>query len=280
MFIGIDLGTSGVKAVLLDRDGQVRFTSVQPIGISRPQPRWSEQDPEEWWTATSTAVAELLAQAEAAGVATAKIEAIGLTGQMHGATLLDEKGKVLRPAILWNDGRSDIECAELEAAAPQLHVEAGNLAMPGFTAPKLLWVRKHEPEIFARVAQVLLPKDYLRYRLTGIFATDPSDAAGTLWLDVAKRDYSETLLKVCGLTRDQMPKSIGNRMKPYDRTARASPPIVRLRAITVPGSTHSGGVRARAAATSTRRAQYRAALRRCRAEWTAPESAIQDTGRT
>jgi xylulokinase len=206
MFIGIDLGTSGVKAVLLDRDGQVRFTSVQPIGISRPQPRWSEQDPEEWWTATSTAVADLLAQAEAAGIVVNKIEAIGLTGQMHGATLLDAKGKVLRPAILWNDGRSDIECAELEAAAPQLHVEAGNLAMPGFTAPKLLWVRKHEPEIFARVAQVLLPKDYLRYRLSGNFATDPSDAAGTLWLDVAKRDYSDALLSVCGLSRAQMPK--------------------------------------------------------------------------
>jgi xylulokinase len=206
MFIGIDLGTSGVKAVLLDREGQVRCTASQPLTVSRPQPLWSEQAPQDWWTAASAAIADLLEQAPAAGIVPGRIEALGLTGQMHGATLLDAYGKVLRPAILWNDGRSAIECAELEAAAPQLHAEAGNLAMPGFTAPKLLWVRKHEPEIFARIAQVLLPKDYLRYQLTGDFATDPSDAAGTLWLDVAKRDYSDSLLAACGLSREQMPK--------------------------------------------------------------------------
>ena len=213
MFIGIDLGTSGVKAVLLDRDGRVRCTAQHALSVSRPHPRWSEQAPADWWRATSAALGGLLAQVRVKGIDAHRIEAIGLTGQMHGATLLDEKGEVLRPAILWNDGRSDVECVELEAAVPQLHRIAGNLAMPGFTAPKLLWVRKHEPEIFARVAMVLLPKDYLRYRLTGDFATDPSDAAGTLWLDVAKRDYSDVLLDACGLSREQMPKVYeGNRV--------------------------------------------------------------------
>jgi xylulokinase len=213
MFIGIDLGTSGVKAVLLDRDGQVRCTASQALSLSRPQPRWSEQAPHDWWNATTHVLADLLSQARAAGIGPAQIEALGLTGQMHGATLLDRQGEVLRPAILWNDGRSDVECRELETAVPQLRKIAGNMAMPGFTAPKLLWVRKHEPEIFARIAQVLLPKDYLRYRLTGDFATDPSDAAGTLWLDVQQRDYSNALLAACGLSREQMPKVFeGNRI--------------------------------------------------------------------
>ncbi|RFU45532.1 xylulokinase [Paraburkholderia sp. DHOC27] len=213
MFIGIDLGTSGVKAVLLDRDGRVRCTASQALTVSRPHPRWSEQAPQDWWGATTRALADLLAQARTAGIDAAQIEALGLTGQMHGATLLDAQGEVLRPAILWNDGRSDVECRELEIAAPQLREIAGNMAMPGFTAPKLLWVRKHEPEIFARIAQVLLPKDYLRYRLTGDFATDPSDAAGTLWLDVEQRDYSGALLAACGLSREQMPAVFeGNRI--------------------------------------------------------------------
>lgn len=213
MFIGIDLGTSGVKAVLLDRDGHVRCTATHALAVSRPQPRWSEQSPHDWWAATTAAMEDLLAQAQAAGIERAGIEAIGLTGQMHGATLLDANGDVLRPAILWNDGRSDTECVELEVSVPQLHQIAGNLAMPGFTAPKLLWVRKHEPDCFARIAKVLLPKDYLRYRLTGGFATDPSDAAGTLWLDVAKRDYSDVLLAACGLSREQMPDVFeGNRV--------------------------------------------------------------------
>jgi len=200
MFIGIDLGTSGVKAVLLDRNGQVRASASHSLSVSRPQPRWSEQAPQDWWQASTAALAELLAQARAAGIGAQQIEALGLTGQMHGATLLDAQGDVLRPAILWNDGRSDVECRELETAVPQLRSVAGNLAMPGFTAPKL------EPEIFARIAHVLLPKDYLRYRLTGGFATDASDAAGTLWLDMAKRDYSAALLGACGLSQEQMPK--------------------------------------------------------------------------
>jgi xylulokinase len=213
MFIGIDLGTSGVKAVLLDRDGRVRCTATHALSVSRPHPRWSEQAPQDWWNATTRALADLLGEARAAAIDPAQIEALGLTGQMHGATLLDERGEVLRPAILWNDGRSDTECRELETTAPQLRKIAGNMAMPGFTAPKLLWVRKHEPEIFARISHVLLPKDYLRYQLTGAFATDPSDAAGTLWLDVEQRDYSGALLDACGLSREQMPEVFeGNRI--------------------------------------------------------------------
>jgi xylulokinase len=213
MFIGIDLGTSGVKAVLLDRDGHVRASTSEALTVSRPQPRWSEQAPADWWRACTTALGALLDSARAAGIGADQVEALGLTGQMHGATLLDAHGDVLRPAILWNDGRSGRECLELEAAVPDLHAIAGNLAMPGFTAPKLLWVRKHEPELFARIAHVLLPKDYLRYQLTGDFATDPSDAAGTLWLDIARRDYSDGLLAACGLSREQMPKVFeGNRI--------------------------------------------------------------------
>ncbi len=206
MFIGIDLGTSGVKAVLLDRAGDVLGSASAPLTASRAQPRWSEQNPQDWWRATQRALHELLETVRGNGIDTNAIEALGLTGQMHGATLLDARGEVLRPAILWNDGRSDAECIELERVAPELHALAGNLAMPGFTAPKLLWVKKHEPEVFSRIAQVLLPKDYLRWRLTGVFATDPSDAAGTLWLDVARRDYSDALLKACSLTRAQMPE--------------------------------------------------------------------------
>ncbi|WP_343726877.1 xylulokinase [Burkholderia seminalis] len=213
MYIGVDLGTSGVKAVLLDRDGAVRASASQALTVSRPHPRWSEQAPRDWWDAACGALAALVADARAAGIDPHDIGAIGLTGQMHGATLLDARGDVLRPAILWNDGRADAECAELERLAPTLRAVAGNLAMPGFTAPKLLWVRRHEPDVFARIAHVLLPKDYLRYRLTGTFATDPSDAAGTLWLDVAKRDYDDGLLAACGLSRAQVPAVFeGNRI--------------------------------------------------------------------
>jgi len=204
MFIGIDLGTSGVKAVLLDRDGGLRARVLAPLSVSQPYPRWSEQDPEQWWQATLNAMDQLLQQVAKLGLAPAAIEAIGLSGQMHGATLLDARGQALRPAILWNDGRSDAECAELESLT-NFRAITGNLAMPGFTAPKLLWLRKHEPEVFARIDKVLLPKDYLRYRLSGDFATDPSDAAGTLWLDVARRAWNPAMLAACGLDSGQMP---------------------------------------------------------------------------
>ncbi len=202
MFLGIDLGTSGVKALLVDGDERIVAQGHGALTVSRPQPLWSEQNPEDWWQATLAALAELRAATPAAMAA---VRGIGLSGQMHGATLLDAQDRVLRPAILWNDGRAMAECAEIERRLPTSRDIAGNIAMPGFTAPKLLWVANHEPEIFARVAKVLLPKDYLRLRLTGEHASEMSDAAGTLWLDVAKRDWSDNLLAATGLNRGHMP---------------------------------------------------------------------------
>ncbi|MCB2076574.1 MAG: xylulokinase [Novosphingobium sp.] len=199
MFLGIDIGTSGVKAVLLREDGSVAFQSAAPIDVSRPQPLWSEQDPEDWWAATRAAVLAIDA------VSRSRVAGIGLAGQMHGATLLGTDDRPLRPAILWNDGRSFAECAELEAIEPCSREITGNLAMPGFTAPKLAWVRKHEPAIFEQVGTVLLPKDYVRLRMTGEKASDMSDSAGTLWLDVAGRDWSDAMLAATGLVRSQMP---------------------------------------------------------------------------
>ena len=201
MFIGIDLGTSGVKVVLMDAQGNVVATETSPLQVSRPQPLWSEQDPESWWQALDSAMQALSAQQDLRAV-----QAIGLSGQMHGATLLDSANQVLRPAMLWNDGRSEAQCRELEQKVPDSRLITGNLMMPGFTAPKLLWVQQHEPAIFSQIAHVLLPKDYLRWRLSGDFATDMSDAAGTMWLDVAQRDWSDVMLHACDLSRDQMPQ--------------------------------------------------------------------------
>lgn len=202
MYLGIDLGTSAVKALLLARDGSVVAQADSPLEVSRPHALWSEQDPETWWNAVNDAVSQIR---QAKPDALAAVRAVGLSGQMHGATLLDADDTVLRPAILWNDGRSGEECTELEAAVPDARTLTGNIAMPGFTAPKLLWVRKHEPEVFEKVAKVLLPKDYVRLRMTGDYVSDKSDSAGTLWLDVAGRDWSDTMLEACGLDRSHMP---------------------------------------------------------------------------
>ena len=202
MYLGIDLGTSEVKALVIDENNEVIASHSAPLSIQRPHPHWSEQSPQSWWEATEYLMATLREKCAQHWPA---IQAIGLSGQMHGAVLLDAEGEVIRPAILWNDTRCAAECAELEEMAPELHQVAGNLAMPGFTAPKLLWVRRHEPQYFQRTATVLLPKDYLRYRMTGKKVSDMSDAAGTLWLDVAKRDWSDSLLDKCGLSRSQMP---------------------------------------------------------------------------
>ena len=200
MYIGIDLGTSGVKAILLNEQGDVVASHTEKLTVSRPHPLWSEQDPEQWWSATDRAVKALGQQHSLR-----EVKALGIAGQMHGATLLDEQQKVLRPAILWNDGRCGEECVMLENQVPQSRAITGNLMMPGFTAPKLLWVQRHEPEIFNQIDKVLLPKDYLRLRMTGDFASDMSDAAGTMWLDVAKRDWSDVMLAACKLTRAHMP---------------------------------------------------------------------------
>ena len=205
MFLGLDYGTSEVKALLMNRAGQIIATQGAPLTVSRPQAMWSEQDPADWWAATIVALERLRTQVPNEY---AHVQAIGLSGQMHGAVLLDEHHQVLRPAILWNDVRSHVECDELTAAVPNLHTLAGNLAMPGFTAPKLLWVAKHEPEVFAATRKVLLPKDYIRFLLTGEFVSEMSDAAGTLWLDVSKRDWSDELLAATKLDRSYMPSLV------------------------------------------------------------------------
>jgi len=202
MYLGIDLGTSSLKALLLADDGRIVAQHGAPLEVSRPHPQWSEQSPSDWWRALGLALGEL---ARTHAGAMRAVRAIGLSGQMHGAVLLDAHGDVLRPAILWNDGRSEPQCAQLTERAPRLAQITGNLAMPGFTAPKLLWVREHEPQVFAKVAKVLLPKDWLRLKLSGECLTDCSDASGTLWLDVGARDWSDELLDACGLTRAQMP---------------------------------------------------------------------------
>lgn len=200
MFLGIDIGTSGVKAVVLDEAGAVVGQGTTALTVQRPHPLWSEQHPETWWRATEAAVGAIDPAVRRS------VRGVGVAGQMHGATLLGPDDRPLRPAILWNDGRSFAECEAMEMAAPELRAIAGNIAMPGFTAPKLLWVRDHEPEIFAQVATVLLPKDYVRLAMTGDKASDLSDSAGTLWLDVGARRWSDALLDACGLTEAQMPR--------------------------------------------------------------------------
>ena len=203
MYLGLDFGTSSVKGVLIDAKQKILATATSPLKVSRPHPGWSEQSPESWWKAATAVIRDLARQKPKA---IAAVEGIGMSGQQHGATLLDEAGKVLRPCILWNDARSFQECKDILAACPEAMAITGNIPLAGFTAPKLMWVKKHEPEIFAKVAKVLLPKDYIRYRMTGVFASDMSDAAGTYWLDVAKRQWSDAMLQATGMRRDQMPE--------------------------------------------------------------------------
>jgi xylulokinase len=200
MYLGIDIGTSSVKAILMDEGGVVVEQASAPLTVSRPHPLWSEQDPADWWAATQKAVCALDGKRRAA------VMAIGLSGQMHGATLLGADDHVLCPAILWNDGRSAAQCAALEDSISDLGQITGNRAMPGFTAPKLQWVRENEPDIFAQIKTVLLPKDYVRLCMTGDRASDMSDSAGTLWLDVGNRDWSDVMLRATGLDRSHMPK--------------------------------------------------------------------------
>ena len=205
MFLGLDYGTSAVKALLVDGEQRVVGSASVALTVGRPAPGHSEQDPEAWWRATLDAVDTLR---RAHGPALAAVSGIGLSGQMHGAVLLDASGAVLRPAILWNDVRSTAECAAFEAAFPEARAVTGNIAMPGFTAPKLLWVRAHEPRVFAAIRTVLLPKAWIRYRLTGELIEEMSDASGTLWLDVGARDWSDAALAATGLGRSAMPRLV------------------------------------------------------------------------
>jgi len=201
MYLGIDLGTSGVKALLIDGDQRVVGTGHGELDVTRPHPGWSEQDPAHWIRATEEAIGALKAS-HARDLAS--VRGVGLSGQMHGATLIDDSDAVLRPCILWNDTRSFAEAAALDAR-PEFRSLTGNIVFPGFTAPKLAWVSRHEPEIFARIRRVLLPKDYLRLWLTGEYISEMSDSAGTAWLDVARRAWAPALLDATGMREDQMP---------------------------------------------------------------------------
>lgn len=204
MYLGLDLGTSGVKAMLIDGDQRIVGSASGVLDVSRPHPGWSEQDPADWVRATEEAIAGLKATHPAE---LAAVRGIGLSGQMHGATLLDAEDRVLRPCILWNDTRSFREAAALDAD-PQFRAITGNIVFPGFTAPKLAWVRVNEPDIFAKVRWVLLPKDYLRLWLTGEHMSEMSDSAGTAWLDTGKRQWSESLLAATGMEERQMPSLV------------------------------------------------------------------------
>lgn len=204
MYLGIDLGTSELKVLLLDERQNVIAVAHESLSVSRPQPLWSEQNPQDWWGAVERAMARLK-QSHASRLAA--VRGIGLSGQMHGAVLLDKQDQVLRPAILWNDVRAGAQCAMLERVADFREI-TGNLAMPGFTAPKLLWIAQYEPDIFSNISKILLPKDYLRLRLCGEHISEMSDASGTLWLDVKQRDWSDAMLGACGLRRTQMPRLI------------------------------------------------------------------------
>jgi len=212
MYIGLDLGTSALKGILIDGDQVIRAEASAPLTVQRPHGGWSEQNPSDWIAACETVLSALSDEG------LDKVRGIGLSGHMHGATLIDKSDQVLRPCILWNDTRSYIEAADLDSN-PDFRAISGNIVFPGFTAPKLVWVRKNEPAIFTKVAKVLLPKDYLRLWLTGEHVAEMSDAAGTSWLDTGARTWSDTLLAATEMSIDQMPRlvegsAVSGRMRP------------------------------------------------------------------
>ena len=206
--LGIDIGTSGTKTLVCDDDGKVIATAMAEHPISSPRPGWSEQDPEDWWSAAGKATKAVLKKAK---IKPADVGGIGLSGQMHGSVFLGDgdDGKPLRPALLWNDQRTAEQCAEIESKAggrERLIEMVANPALTGFTAPKILWVRQKEPKVYARTKHILLPKDYIRFRMTGEYATEVSDASGTLLLDVARRKWSDQLLGLLDIDKSLMPR--------------------------------------------------------------------------
>lgn len=205
-FLGIDTSTTSSKALLIDSQGEVIAVASSPHTLQTPKPLWSEQDPLEWWVAVSASIKSVL---EKAGIGGEKVAAIGLTGQMHGLVLLDEAGNVLRPAILWNDQRTQSQCDEIHRRiGKEKFIQiTGNVALTGFTAPKILWVQENDPEVFAKAKHVLLPKDYIRYRLTGEYAMDKADGAGTVLFDLKSRDWSAEVLDALGIDRSWMPRT-------------------------------------------------------------------------
>lgn len=202
--LGIDVSTTSAKALLIDGAGQVAGSAATPLSLSTPRPLWSEQDPQEWWRGVKRSISEALATA---GISGAEIAAIGLTGQMHGLVMLDGAGRVLRPAILWNDQRTGEQCDEIRARLGRQHLIkiTGNDALAGFTAPKILWVQQNEPEVYAKARHILLPKDYIRYRLTGELATDKAGGAGTLLFDLRRRNWSDEVLQALEIPADWLP---------------------------------------------------------------------------
>ncbi|MCM0649619.1 xylulokinase [Clostridium swellfunianum] len=204
-FIGVDLGTSSVKIVIMTDAGEVTASVSKDYDVSYPRLNWAEQNPEDWWNATKDGIRDLVKSSNVDG---ASIKGIGFSGQMHGLVILDKGGKVLRPSILWCDQRTQEECDYLNDVIGQDRISqyTGNMALTGFTAPKILWVRKHEREIFDNIAHVMLPKDYIRYRLTGVFATDVSDASGMLMLDVKERKWSKEMLEILDIKEEMLPK--------------------------------------------------------------------------
>jgi xylulokinase len=203
-FLGIDVSTTGSKALLIDESGALVATATSPHTLQTPKPLWSEQDPREWWTAVSASIRAALQQA---GLGGESITAIRLTGQMHGLVLLDEAGQVLRPAILWNDQRTQSQCDEIHRriGREKFIQITGNVALTGFTAPKIVWVQENEPEVYAKARHVLLPKDYIRYQLTAEYAMDKADSAGTVLFDLKQRTWSEEVLAVLGIPSSWMP---------------------------------------------------------------------------
>jgi xylulokinase len=205
-FLGIDISTTSSKALLIDERGQVTAVASSPHTLQTPKPLWSEQDPREWWGAASASIRSVL---EKAGIGGESIAAIGLTGQMHGLVLLDEAGNVLRPAILWNDQRTKSQCEEIhQRIGKEKFIQiTGNVALPGFTAPKILWVKENEPDVYAKAKHVLLPKDYIRYRLTGEYAMDKADGAGTVLFDLKSRSWSSEVLDTLEIDPAWMPQT-------------------------------------------------------------------------
>src|SRR5215831_10330019 len=206
LYLGIDVSTTASKALLINQAGDVVSCAVRPHKLSNPRPLWSEQDPADWWQAVTTSIRESLAEARVTGKS---VSALGLTGQMHGLVLLDENKQVLRPAILWNDQRCGDECDQIRArlGRKRLIETSGNEALTGFTAPKIVWVKNHEPQIFSRARHVLLPKDYVRLRLTGSVAMDKADGSGTMLFELKARDWSNEILNALGIPREWMPKT-------------------------------------------------------------------------
>ncbi len=202
-FIGVDVSTTASKAVVVDEQGNVVTTKSHPHELYTPRPLWSEQDPENWWQAASQSLREAVQEVGADAVA-----AIGLTGQMHGLTSLDKDGQPVRPAMLWNDQRSIAQCAEIteKIGAKRLYQLIGSILLPGFTAPKLLWVKQNEPDVFGRIAHILLPKDYIRYRLSGAYVADVADGSGFGLMDIGKRTWSDELLSAYGFSRSILPE--------------------------------------------------------------------------